>query len=79
MELQRGIKRFAIGLFLLLFAVGFVPLSVFAAEEQGDADKSKLHTTIFLPARAVRMARTTCSPWRDRSRTRSPRTNMNSI
>lgn len=42
MELQRGIKRFAIGLFLLLFAVGFVPLSVFAAEEQGDADKIQI-------------------------------------
>ena len=42
MELQRGIKRFAIGLFLLLFAVGFVPLSVFAAEEQGAADKIQI-------------------------------------
>ena len=42
MELQRGIKRFAIGLFLLLFAVGVVPLPVLAAEEQGNADKIQI-------------------------------------
>ena len=42
MELQRGIKRFAIGLFLLLFAVGVVPLPVLAAEEQGAADKIQI-------------------------------------